>query len=321
MQSPSSSSADHGRVIPGRAIAGDRSRREFFRDVGGAAFAILLVDIADNSLRSAYAQDGCGTGTSDANCNVSGAPDQNCGQAASAGFNTGGPAGTDRDEACSLTDNDGNCSIAQLPKANDNKDPDQNCAKMSEDADQSCGDCDDNHEADERCGKSPPGGGMKDADELCGHESGVGLDTDDVCSATDVDSGCGKHSTTYGGLPNNDVDQHCVVPNADLNCSSLDADNNCNMKTFPSTTSPDENCGQPSGGGIDSDEACSHYDMDESCSGTSEDEACGKWPGILVNDADQCCPTESQDQSDEEQKGPLNPWCGTDDPDYWNPTT
>ncbi|QDV52351.1 hypothetical protein [Gimesia fumaroli] len=294
------------------------SRRRFIRKVGGATFAITLFDIADFSMNVAAAA-GCGSGTSDAACNTGSpaTPDSNCGQTASPGFNTSGPNGMDHDEACSATDNDGNCQMSQLPNAGN--EVDENCSATSIDADQNCGDCDDHHQTDEHCSKGLATGGT-DPDEMCGHQHNIGLAEDQNCSATVTDVGCGVHTTSYGGT-DRDTDQHCVGGNADMNCaSSAGVDSNCNASTFPSNTSPDERCGTVAGATTDYDAACSHYDADESCSSTSTDESCGTFPGPFNDNTDEHCPSPSQDQSDVPNEGPLNPWCpNTGDADYWDP--
>lgn len=223
------------------------------------------------------------------------------------------------DSACSATLNDGNCFIKQLPGSA--KDPDQNCSATSVDRDQSCGDCDDHHESDEHCSSSLKGGGA-DPDEMCGHAHVFGLDEDNNCSKSVPDVGCGVHNTSYAWTPN-DPDQHCPAPAPDnLDCTNAQGvDTNCNAKTFPSTTSPDEKCGTSVGNVTDWDSACSLYDADESCgANNTEDEACGTFPGPIENDPDGYCPTAAQDDTDDPQNGPLNPWCPQKaDPDYWNP--
>ncbi len=327
-------------------------RRRFIRKVGGALFAVTLLDIADLSPlpRAAHAAGGCGSGTADASCGSfldtdqncgltkpSGAQDvdescggfskdENCGQAAGAtatdqdnncgSLDTdqncgksgpGGPAGTDADQSCSSTSNDLNCQVNQVPAAS--KDSDANCSATSADADQGCGDCDDNHQwgGDQHCGKTLPAGGM-DPDGLCGHQHGAsgGITTDQACSATVADAGCGTHTTIYGGT-DNDVDEHCVGGATDMHCTAaMGTDANCDAATNPSTTSPDELCSA-----TDVDQACGHYDADESCAATVTDEACGQHFGVFSPniDTDQNCVANgganTTDNTNVQHNGPL----------------
>ncbi len=294
----------------------DQSRRTFIRRVGKSVLAISVVDIVFGHPRTAYAcgegvsDATCGTSySSDANCGVSGDPDNNCGPAAaqsndmncggasSGGAPVGGPSDTDVDEACASNSIDDNCSIGQNPTAG--HDVDQSCTASFGDGDNSCGDCNDNHENDENCGVGT------DPDDLCGHQHLYGFLTEDAaCSATVPDVGCGDHDTSYSpiGLPVNDPDQHCVGTNTDMNCSAAMTDENCNAAANPSTTSPDENCSD-----IDYDEACNMYDQDQSCGSPFEDptdEACGitvvpgvgEWP-----DTDgHCVPPGDPDNTDDD---------------------
>lgn len=269
----------------------NESRRQFIRRVGGSIFAIKLVDIIDGSSHEALAA-ACGTP---------------------------GPAPFgEADLLCSIFIADNNCGVSQLP--NNKKDHDQYCLSLiSTAADNSCGDCDDKHDADQHCGGTLPNG-QTDADEMCGHQSNIGGDQDGTCSATTADSGCGTHNHVYGPLPFEDPDQHCVGTNTDQNCSKMASDATCNSKTHPSTTSPDENCGTITGDKYDRDEACSHYDPDAACGFNAQDndQACGTY-GIFT-DKDQHCPTAANDNTEDPNKGPLNPWCpSTQDADYWNP--
>jgi hypothetical protein len=111
-----------------------------------------------------------------------------------------------------------------------------------------------------------------------------------------------------------------------MDCTGSETgDSYCNEKTNSSTTSPDERCSS-----TDYDEACSHYDADESCGLSKpplgeDDQSCGIYPNPLgedFRDADNYCPTpiDENDQSEKENKGPINPWCPLQtDPDYWDP--
>jgi hypothetical protein len=283
------------------------SRRTFIRNVGKTVLSITVVGIVVGSPQIARA---CGEGVSDSNCgnnydadnncgvssdsdnncgtNSQQSNDMNCGNASSGGVATGGPNGTDQDEACtpSSSDSDSNCSIAQVPVGG--VDEDQSCNTGGSDTDQSCGDCDDNHNTDEHCGQTTTGTTV-DSDDLCGHQHWLGGSQDQACSATVNDVGCGTHKTEYGGQWN-DPDQNCTSTNPiDMNCSSAVMDSNCGEASNPSTTSPDENCNNSS----DHDEACSRYDKDQSCGmNYSKDEACGtttiKWVSDPV-DADENC--------------------------------
>jgi hypothetical protein len=153
--------------------------------------------------------------------------------------------------------------------------------------DESCGDCDDNHNTDEHCGQTTTGNTV-DPDDLCGHQHWTetfGESQDGVCSTTESDVGCGAHTTEYGGTWS-DPDQHCsgtTGTNADRNCSTLSKDDTCAALSNPSTTSPDECCG----GVNDLDEACSRYDKDESCGNkNTRDEACGTTPVSVLSYTD-----------------------------------
>ena len=275
------------------------SRRTFVRKVGKTLLSLTVVGSVATFPKMALA---CGEGTSDsncggwwttdANCGVSGDRDESCGTwmgspttdancgKSTTGGGTGGPNGTDMDEACSTSVNDENCSIAQIPNnGTAGPDVDESCGKwfVTHNPDQSCGDCDDNHQSDEHCGQQLPRGGI-DPDDLCGHQSMIGGTPDAACSATVQDVGCGTHTTHYGGTWT-DTDQSCAGPtgpDADRNCAALTNDSTCGDPSNPSTTSPDENCST-----TDMDEACSRYDKDESCGvGNTPDEACGKmWIG------------------------------------------
>lgn len=302
-----------------RDVQNSEERRKFLRRLGVGLFAITILDIPDSLQHKAFAA-GCGNGVSDANCNVSSAVDANCGQTASAGFNTGGANGKDADENCSASspyDIDSNCQRTQLP--NPGGDPDASCSATNPSRDQSCGDCDDDHDpdGDQHCGASLPGGGS-DSDELCGHQHVVQGTEDQACSTSVRDSGCGTHSAAYGmlGLVGwTDPDQSCGKTQADQNCStSPNGDATCNSSASASTTSPDEGCSQ-----TQIDNACSHYDADESCGfQDTDDQACGKY--TYGSDSDGYCPTASQDQSNQDNKGPIKPWCKlVTDADYWNP--
>jgi hypothetical protein len=321
-----------------------------------------VVDLADpQGWNLVHAQSsGCGSGTPDENCG-NGNADQNCGETLTSGGtdtdeacsatdtdencgkplasggtdpdegcsatdtdeNCGKPlasGGTDPDEGCSATDNDENCQASQLP--NPGQDIDQNCSDESTDPDQSCGDCDDTHHSDQHCGIDNPGG-ETDADDLCGHQSNIGGDTDNVCSTEEADVGCGTHKAKYGTLPFNDEDEHCgQMGDPDMNCGDPGetSDENCNAPANPSTTSPDERCSA-----TDVDEACSRYDADESCGNGNADEACGTYknpipgfPDFKDND-DNCGNGTDADDSENPNKGPIKPWCGSEDPDFWNP--
>jgi len=296
----------------------DQTRRRFIRLVGGSVFALAVLDIPDIGANQALAQSGggCGSGTADQSCSGSN-NDENCGlgtpvdqdnscsslnndescnsapgdydQSCSSSNNdeacgqgsTQSPTGKDPDATCSSTNSDEGCSISQVPAPSN--DGDQNCNATNADADQACGDCDDNHDSDEHCGR--PLNGATDADDLCGHQHWVGHDEDDTCSATTSDQGCGTHTTVYGGT-DDDPDQHCVNGNADMHCTAPGPDSNCDAATNPSTTSPDETCGA-----ADPDQACGHYDADESCSATAVDQACGEHFGVFgpTVDTDQNC--------------------------------
>ncbi len=270
------------------------SRRRFIRRVGGTVFGISLVDICDGTQQAQAAA--CGSG--------------------------GTPPFGAADAFCSAFVKDDNCGITQLP--NPEKDHDQQCAAplyTGTDPDQSCGDCDDIHDSDQHCSKPLPNGSA-DPDELCGHQHNATSNEDDNCSATVSDAGCGTHKTKYN-VPgtSNDTDEHCVGQNTDMNCSNSTEDATCNTKTFPSTTSPDENCRAGTEGTQDKDEACSHYDQDESCNVLHTDEACGEYNKIFNDTDDHCSPAIGQsDDTDDPNDGPIKPWCPkTDDPDYYDP--
>lgn len=266
------------------------SRRRFIRRMGSAVFGITLVDISD--ARQALAA-GCGTGAS--------------------------PPQGEGDGFCSLLNEDQNCGIQQMPHpAVDN---DQQCntpGYSGTDPDQSCGDCDDFHQADQHCSKKDPQGNP-DQDHLCGHQHNATTSTDQNCSATVTDVGCGVHKAEYN-VPgtSTDTDQHCNpgAGQTDMTCEvSLEGDENCNAKANNSTTSPDEACLAP----IDSDEACSHYDHDESCSSTSNDESCGTYKGGF-KDTDENCSGPTDDESGKKNDGPIAPWCpNPQDADYYDP--
>jgi hypothetical protein len=251
-------------------------------------------------------------GPSDANCGIGKDPDNNCGtwnsssndgncgKPSSGGVSTGGPNGTDQDEACTTSVVDNNCSINQVPNNGAGADVDGSCGNVYMNPDESCGDCDDNHQSDEHCGKPIAGG--KDPDDLCGHQHYTeifGESQDGVCSTTESDAGCGAHTTQYGGTWV-DPDQHCsgtTGASADRNCSTLSNDDTCAALSNPSTTSPDENCSLS-----DSDDACSRYDKDESCSmNYSKDDACGtttiKWVSDPIDDDENCGRTASDPDS------------------------
>jgi hypothetical protein len=221
------------------------SRRSFIKRIGNTVFSVTFVGCVAMSPKIAYA---CGEGVSDStcgnnydgdeNCGNSGdsdnncgtmtqqSGDMNCGNASSGGGTTGGPNGTDQDEACtpSVSDSDNNCSIAQVPVGG--VDEDQSCNTGGSDTDQSCGDCDDNHNSDEHCGQTITGS-TADPDDLCGHQHWWGGSQDQACSATVNDVGCGTHKTEYGGQWN-DPDQSCTSTNPiDMNCSS--PNNSCGV--------------------------------------------------------------------------------------------
>ncbi len=311
------------------------SRREFVRRAGKAILAITVVDVVAGYPRDALAAGcfenppdaNCGETENDGHCGLAGDADQacgtisldaNCGNSTASGT-TAGPDGTDQDEACAANCADNNCGIAQLPNSGVDTDVDESCALPAGSGDQSCGDCDDNHETDEHCNVNG------DTDELCGHQHGDfiingGITTDDCCSATVPDAGCGTHTTEYGNT-DADIDQHCGDPNPDMDCSKhpSGADANCNATSNPSTTSPDEHCGVN-----DPDDACSHYDADESCVSGPKDDACGMTtieglPDPKDND-DHCGVAGDPDNSDDPNEGPIAPYCPLQtDADYWDP--
>ena len=200
------------------------------------------------------------------------------------------------DESCSSTSTDENCSVSRNPPAND---VDESCTAIGAQADEGCGDCDDNHDPDQHCGL--PAGGAVDPDDLCGHQSFFGVyDSDTACSATQADMGCGTHSAPYTGSVQTDQDAHCVGTATDMSCSMQATDANCQASTNPSTTSPDEKCS-----GTDVDQACNHYDRDQSCGsaglpGGSDlaDQACGTYGAIGNADPDgHCTPPSDPDDS------------------------
>lgn len=283
-----------------------QSRRQFIRRVGGAVFAINLVDVVDGSSHEALAA-ACGTGGNA----PFGESDIGCGVGIYPAMAT-----------------DQNCGVSQFP--NKGKDADQYCTlnvlnPLVTDPDKACGDCDDKHSADQHCGKKLDNG-QNDPDEMCGHQSNIGGDQDNNCSEKVADVGCGTHDHVYGGDPWKDPDQHCVAPSVDQNCAKSTPDETCNSKTFPSTTSPDEGCAATGDVVTDPDGACSHYDADESCTKLSidPDQSCGTYPNPIpfkddFKDADEHCIGEA-DNSEKPNEGPLKPWCpNTEDADFWDP--
>jgi hypothetical protein len=194
------------------------SRRSFIKRIGNAVFSVTVVGWIAMSPKIAYAcgegvsDSNCGSnwfgGSSDANCGIGEDPDNNCGtwnsssndgncgNPSSGGVSTGGPNGTDQDEACTTSVVDSNCSINQVPNNGTGADVDESCGNVYMNPDESCGDCDDNHQSDEHCGKPMAGG--KDPDDLCGHQHYTeifGESQDGVCSTTESDAGCGAHTT------------------------------------------------------------------------------------------------------------------------------
>ncbi len=223
----------------------------------------------------------CGNGNKDAHCggydNGSFDKDDNCNKEAAtydkdnSCYSGGNHANTDN--SCELNSTDANCYIRQAVNSNDH---DETCSTTH--PDNSCGDCDDNHDTDEHCAVNG------DPDGLCGHQHGDvpfyngGVSTDQNCSATSVDGGCGTHTTSYGNT-DTDIDESCTatIPSSDANCSNLTSDSTCgSTRANPSTTSPDEKCGNVVNGVKDDDGACGHYDADESCGNGNVDSACGK---------------------------------------------
>jgi hypothetical protein len=268
--------------IENRATEMDKtSRRAFVRSIGKAMLSISVVGWVSTSAKMTLAA--CGEGVSDSacgsnygsdgNCGMSDDPDNNCGlkyynsgdfncgKPSSGGVPTGGPNGTDRDEACmpAVSDSDNNCSIAQVPVGSYDIDESCNNNKDSSDMDQSCGDCDDNHQSDEHCG-IPITTSTIDPDDLCGHQHAFSGSQDQACSTSVRDVGCGRHTTVYGGKWI-DPDQSCSGSTVDMNCATMATDTNCGKASNPSTTSPDERCGSTG----NPDVACSRYDKDESC--------------------------------------------------------
>ncbi len=108
----------------------------------------------------------CGNGNKDAHCggydNGSFDKDENCNKEATtydkdnSCYSGGNHANTDN--TCELNSTDANCYIKQ---ARNSKDHDESCSATH--VDNSCGDCDDDHDPDEHCVTAAP-------DNLCGHQ-------------------------------------------------------------------------------------------------------------------------------------------------------
>ncbi len=176
------------------------------------------------------------------------------------------------DNTCNSGSTDERCRAT--PGVENSSDPDGSCGLQTptgSEADNSCGDCDDNHDSDNNCGGTDSATGAKDPDDDCGHQSIIGGQQDATCNSKDNDEGCGSHHADYSGTWS-DADENCSTTNTDANCNTNTTDSTCNQTSNPSTTSPDEKCGKK-----DNDEACGRYDNDESCGLTSgeRDEECG----------------------------------------------
>ena len=280
-------------------VGGRADRRSLLR----AALAFTIIGTFGGLTPTAHADDpDCATGTPtavgdrDASCNDGGG--------------IFGGIGGEPDEGC---------AISSPASGASGKDEDQNCQPsggLGYDPDDSCGDCDDNHDTDDTCGNSHGGpGGGSERDELCGHQHFGPLGNEDAnCNkdqgggVTSIDEGCGRHNTSYGGYWT-DTDQHCnpaEIPGtsatADQNCASQQADAWCGVNRPAYSTSPDEVCGLVNQGGglVDRDSACGQsgsiggskaYDMDESCKTYTPDpvdEACGA-KAFGAYDADENC--------------------------------
>lgn len=199
-------------------------------------------------------------------------------------------------------------------------DEDNTCAQIFEglylDVDNACGDCDDNHDTDQSCGKALiVGQPARDRDELCGHPHYFGGNEDQRCgksaSATPginySDEGCGTHNPVYtfpGAWTDPDSNKGNLQENGtvdpDNDCSSGSADQNCNVQHPAYSTDPDEKCSS-----TDVDQACGVqnsgpgtnpvYDQDESCGSGNADEACGG-NAVPFHDFDQNCSATDSDE-------------------------
>lgn len=221
----------------------------------------------------------------------------------------------DRDESCSVAGApDQGCAINSTSPGNTGRDEDQNCSNGApQDQDNSCGDCDDNHDpsGDQTCGANR--GASTERDELCGHAhfQGGGGDQDGNCGAQQGagqdfarDEGCGVHDGTYN-TGWDDPDGTCgsvlhpgADPEPDRNCSELETDATCGSSQPAYSSDPDEKCSA-----TDWDAACGQggtdgyngaYDEDESCGhyvvGTlGVDEACGTVVMGLIWESDANC--------------------------------
>lgn len=214
--------------------------------------------------------------------------------------------GNQVDEHCEAGESDAGCSIAQNTGPGDKNgdhDQDAHCSAVGATADGCCGDCEDNHQIDEHCGKNV--GTQVDADELCGHVTGAftvyWVNADSACGkipvASNRDSACGAYDPPYSSGTQSDPDATCGVPEPDQECT-VGIDSTCARPTNPSSTSPDESCGAM----LTPDEACGHYDRDANCSVPTgdPDQGCG-WKYLLLSgwftDPDNACTSDASDIS------------------------
>jgi hypothetical protein len=222
----------------------------------------------------------------------------------------GGP-NHDEDESCFLTPH------SSPDKSLHSKDEGCSHGTIADaDVDQACGDCDDQHDTDESCGKYFGDDGTPvEPDENCGHPHATGGDTwgideDGACNKPAVkggtdheaDQGCGSHSPEYAWpTPVNDKDQSCPalggMGDSDANCSLPEGttapagpqDNTCGTRNPRYTTSRDEGCQH----GLNSP----RYDEDQACRPAEHephgdydrDEACGSLTPAGTIDRDGAC--------------------------------